>query len=101
LLENDPMERSMQRAIAPPQPGGDVPIDFPPYVRDPMSIINQSRGLPPGITDLDLARAQAGRPPQIDPNRVGAPQVPFQPGRPTVKVEPLPANIGRLSRMVR
>jgi hypothetical protein len=60
-----PMEQALQKALAPPGPpsmgGPTVSPDLGNVMPvDPMNVIGSGKQLPPGVTDLDAARAGAG-----------------------------------------
>jgi hypothetical protein len=63
--EVSPMEQALQKALAPPGPpsmgGPTVSPDLGNVMPvDPMNVIGSGKQLPPGVTDLDAARAGAG-----------------------------------------
>jgi len=85
------MEAAMQKAIAPPEEpmlGGVRPM--PP---NPMDVINKP-GMPPGVSDVDAARAAIG-PGGMDTGRVGGavgvPEMPPLASNPATRGMPMPA----------
>jgi len=97
------LEMQMQKALmsggGAPELGSGAPIDIPPYVSDPSSIINAGRNLPPGVTDIDAARAGGGTDFTRNPvqERVGVPEVPFRNAGPTPYID-FPSRVGRAVR---
>lgn len=87
------MEAAMQKAIAPP--GAEEPMlgGVRPMTPNPMDVINKP-GMPPGVSDVDAARAAIG-PGGMDTGRVGGavgvPEMPPLASNPATRGMPMPA----------